>query len=224
MVQGRYETPLTHCSLCAPKGTPTEVLYQLMAFGIPTDAIPVSATGAIKTKELHKWIVRRKKREDEMGCMSGSCVFDRVDLPSLKDVLLAKGRPYQNHPGNLEYLLLVNKSLREYDHAKSRKDKRRVVQMLVASMKEKSARFLTKDKDGWWVETPEKELYDKVVKAFSHASMTARKKFPSYAIEFAENPSGKRKRIEPRMDVNADMPRCLDQSCFILSDDWMTKF
>ena len=35
------------------------------------------------------------------------------------------------------------------------------------------ARFLFPDKDGWWVEVIEKELVDKVAKAFSNASNSA---------------------------------------------------
>lgn len=196
----------------------TEVLYHLMSFGIPVDAIPVSVSGTIKTKDFLKWIVRRKKKEDYMVYRGKNSTWDRVDLPNLNDVLFAKGRPYQHHPGNQEYLRLIQDCLIEYDSASNRKDKRAIACNLIDSMRMQSTRFLIKDSDDWWVEASDKDLHEKVIKAFSHASATLKKRSSvSTSIKYNESPMGKRLRIEPRigMDVTNEVP-CLTQSCFLL--------
>ena len=202
------------------QGGLTEVLYHLMSFGIPVDAIPVSVSGTIKTKDFVKWIVRRKKKEDYMVYHGKNSRWDRIDLPNLNDVLFAKGRPYQHHPGNQEYLRLIQGCLYEYDTAGSRRDKRAVACNLIDSMRMQSTRFLIKDSDDWWVEASDKDLHEKVIKAFSHASATFKKKASIFTqITYHESPVGKRLRIEPRMGVvvTNDVP-CLTQSCFLLDN------
>ena len=92
-------------------------MYSLQSYGIPTDVIPVSASGGIKNKEFHKWITRRQNKESFVIQHGISSPFEKIDLPNPNDVLLAKGRPYQNHPGNIEYLQLIRESLSAYDSA-----------------------------------------------------------------------------------------------------------
>jgi len=198
-------------------GALTEVLYHLMSFGIPIDAVPVSASGSIKTKDFHKWILRRKKKEDFVMYNGKSTRWDRIDLPSMNDVLFAKGRPYQHHPGNQEYLRLIHDCLRDYEQAPNRKEKRTVAWNLIDSMRAKSTRFLIKDNDDWWVEASEKDMHEKVIKAFSHASTSLKKKYATPSIQIQDLPMGKRMRIEKRLDVGipTDVP-CLTQSCFLL--------
>lgn len=208
------------------------MMYSLLSFGIPTDTIPVSGSDGttIKTKDLHKWIARRKNKETFVTYHGGDdSLFDKIDLPTRHDVLLAKGRPYQNHPGNIEYLQLIDESLREYESAPNRKGKRDVVRKFVAMMRDTtSARFLIKDEDDWWVEAQEKELHDKVVKSFSHALAMSRKnksKADHSTMQDTHNnfmASCKRRKIEPRMDdeVVGENKRCLSQSCFVLTGDW----
>ena len=188
-----------------------------MSFGIPVDAIPVSVSGTIKTKDFLKWIVRRKKKEDYMGYHGRNSRWNRIDLPNLNDVLFAKGRPYQHHPGNQEYLRLIQDCLIEYDSAANRRDKRSVACNLIDSMRMQSTRFLIKDSEDWWVEASDKELHEKVIKAFSHASATLKKKSSICHIKYHESSMGKRLRIEPRIgvDVTTDLP-CLTKSCFLL--------
>ncbi len=42
-----------------PLGSDTEIRYQLLSFGIPVEAIPLTETGTVKTKQLHRWIKKR---------------------------------------------------------------------------------------------------------------------------------------------------------------------
>ena len=106
-----------------------------------------------------------------------------------------------------------------------RKGKRKVVGELVCKLRaDKSSRFLTKDDCDWWVEAPEKELHDKVMKSFSHASLVARKKstpFQHPITEDNESSSGKRKRPEPKMDGDiVRNKRYLNHECSVLNVDW----
>lgn len=144
-----------------------------------------------------------------------SLVWAKVDLPSMHDVLFAKGRPYQHHAGNQEYLRLIHECLQDYERAINRKEKRAVAWKLIDSMRARSTRFLIKDQDDWWVEASEKEMHEKVIKAFSHASTSSKKRYTLPSVQVQELSMAKRMRIEPRLDLPDGLP-CLTQSCFLL--------
>eukprot|EP00934_Nitzschia_sp_Nitz4_P002333 Nitzschia sp. Nitz4//scaffold80_size88189//78525//80210//NITZ4_005094-RA/size88189-augustus-gene-0.52-mRNA-1//-1//CDS//3329558651//2333//frame0 len=177
------------------KGSTTEVLYAMLSYGIPMEAVPVTGSGAVKTKDLQKWIARRKSREAVLLGNGALGTFNKIELPTSRDVLLAKGRPYQNHPGNQEYLEMVHRYLVNYETTKDRKGKRVVASILLEQVKLHS-RFLLRDQDGWWVEATDSEALDRVVKAFTHAAST-KKKAQAKDIIRKEDVLGKRIRLSP---------------------------
>jgi hypothetical protein len=147
------------------------VMHNLLPFGIPTDVLPVKTDGVVKVKELNRWLTRRKKKETfvkQNPCVS----FDKFELPGIRDVLFHKGKPYQTHLGNQDYLVQINRLLLNHEAA-DRKGKREIVLEAIQKVKQKQAQFLVRDKDGWWVEVTEDDLMKKVSKAFSNASTTA---------------------------------------------------
>lgn len=150
-----------------------EMLQNLLPFGIPTDVLPVTATGGVKVKDLQRWFDRRRKKEEFLD-QNPDVPFDRLELPGIRDVLFAKGKPYQSHLGNQEYLVLINRLLQNHEAA-NRKGKREIVMSVIQQMRAKQARFLVRDTDGWWVELSAKDLIEKVSKAFSNASTSAAK-------------------------------------------------
>jgi hypothetical protein len=152
-------------------GSSFEVMYRLLPFGIPTDALPVSASGAIKLKGVQRWFDRRAKKE-EFSRQYPFVPFDKFELPAVRDILFAKGKPYRSHQGNVEFLVVINTFLGEYEAA-NRKERRLLLSKVIRTIHENGAEFLTLGEDGWWVKVSEKLLMDKVSKAFANA---ARKK------------------------------------------------
>jgi hypothetical protein len=101
-------------------GTLTEIMYSLLAFGIPVDLFPVSHTGTIKKTNLNRWIDKNIARDMALGY---GVPFSGVDLPSRNDVLLGKGKPIQCHTGNVHLRVLVASHASEYQAARLAEDK-----------------------------------------------------------------------------------------------------
>jgi len=72
-----------------------------------------------------------------------------VVVPSSTDVLLGRGKPIQNHPGNMRLGLIAESLLTEYDELESRQDKTRLAERTMIRMKQAGVRFLTKDNYFW---------------------------------------------------------------------------
>ena len=149
-------------------GMHTECQYSLMSFGIPVHLLPITPEGELK-KILHtKWLAKRKVKEEEENSSKGS---GKIDLPTMTDVLLGKGKPIQQHAGNVRLRHLVENQLDAY--LKMRKgDKSVMARQVVEAVKQGNGRFLKKDRDGWWVEIDEELARDKVIKSFTSARAT----------------------------------------------------
>eukprot|EP00934_Nitzschia_sp_Nitz4_P001633 Nitzschia sp. Nitz4//scaffold267_size26297//16293//17471//NITZ4_008270-RA/size26297-processed-gene-0.30-mRNA-1//-1//CDS//3329544908//1633//frame0 len=77
------------------------------------------------------------KEEDRVEMVS-----DRTQQPSDDDILLGRGKPYQNHPGNRRMLKIIDKFRRQYTTAR-REARRAIAQHVVDVIEEDGkARFL----------------------------------------------------------------------------------
>jgi hypothetical protein len=103
-------------------------------------------------------------RDKEVAKNDG--VFYGVDLPSRNDVLMGKGRPNQQHPGNVHLRMLVEDCIDEYQAAHGLVDKSDIVHKVCLMIKDRSGRFLQKDDDGWWRESTYADAVAKVRKLF----------------------------------------------------------
>jgi hypothetical protein len=147
-------------------GTHTEVQYSLMTFGIPVDSLPVTYEGELKTSNHTKWVARREAKDSNMMC-SGR--HEGIDLPCHNDVLLGRGKPYQDHPGNVRMRHLVETYVGDYKSSKVLGQKTLLAAKVVASIKQDSCRFLKRNAVGWWLEVPDEEAAVKVLKTFKTA-------------------------------------------------------
>ena len=88
-------------------GTPMELRYKLNGYGIPTDSLPMSWTGNIKTSYLKQWI--RVRQFIEQDSTSGSQIQRQllVECPNLNDIIFKKGSAGMIHPGNILFRSLV---------------------------------------------------------------------------------------------------------------------
>jgi hypothetical protein len=132
-----------------------------LTFGIPVDTFPISANEELKNQHNLKWIGLRRKLESGHA---KSFAEKAVLLPSHSDVLIGRGKPIQNHRGNLGLGLIVESLYSRYDEA-SKSEKAIISLETVNKVKGTGGRFL-KQVEGIWVEANGEEAREKVCIAF----------------------------------------------------------
>jgi hypothetical protein len=182
--------------LCC-SGTHTECQYSLLTFGVPIDMFPITSQGELKRTNHLKWIAKRRVKESHFLMDPSSDTFDRIDLPSLRDVLIGKGKPFQRHPGNVHLRTVIGQYLEKYVDAKKR-DKPAMFWEVVDIVKKSSGRFLKKDRDGWWIVVTDDEAREKVGKTFTSARMSAKQSPPSLRYDDDQIERKRRKIQEER--------------------------
>jgi hypothetical protein len=174
-------------------GSHIECEYGLLSFGVPSNLLPYTTEGQLKTANHKKWIQRRIVMDHELK--RGNQVFSGIELPRPNDVLLGKGRPLQTHPGNRRLLVLAEFYLEEYDQANPDGGRTNVVRKMIqkvlypsssstndsqndpTTIRGNRGRFLQRREDqfnsGWWEEVTEEQIM--IAKA-SHALRGIRKR------------------------------------------------
>jgi hypothetical protein len=140
-------------------------MYSLMTYGIPHHLIPATAEGQIKVKNHLEFIDTRKTKE-EYAVNSGGHGVETIELPLASDVLLGKGKPIQEHTGNLRLHAIVEEYLSQY-RSSSRPEKTALATEVVRAVKSASGRFLSKE-SGIWIEVDENVAREKVSNIFRH--------------------------------------------------------
>jgi hypothetical protein len=171
-----------------------------MAFGVPVQSLPVTYEGELKTGSHLKWISRRLAKETQTQ-KTGR--FSGIDLPGTKDVLLGRGKPVQDHPGNILLRTLVSTFMDQYKSA-LKLDKSLVALKVVVETKRCGGRFLKRSSDGWWYEVSDEAAREKV-------SMTFRTTISSEAAinpsrQFVKLENGKRPRIQESPSPSFPVP------------------
>ena len=110
------------------EGEPTELRFTLSSFGIPTDMLPLSYTGTVKTATHSRWInaVRANMDREQDGDEKEEEI---VECPRTHDVVFRKGTTYSTYkiiPGNMYYRELIERTNCQHSTAK-RKEKVKVV-------------------------------------------------------------------------------------------------
>jgi len=91
---------------------------------------------------------------------------NRVVLPADADILLGRGKPFQNHAGNQRMLGLVDKYRERYQQAE-RKEKHDIVEEVMGIIGGNGGRFLRRvDYENYWIEVSHAIAYRKVGHAF----------------------------------------------------------
>lgn len=156
-----------------------------MTFGIPTSDFPVievdGKTG-LRRNRHHEWIEARhcvemlRAGKGLVHPTSPSSVAttpivqsavptdQKLFLPTSKDVLFGRGRPFQEHPGNIRLSLIVE-SLQERYEQLSRNDKTVLAEDVVNKMKAQGTRFL-RQQNGYWETVKESMAREKVSQGF----------------------------------------------------------
>jgi hypothetical protein len=170
MVLAKSLCELRRARLRVHFGTHLECSYALLSFGLPIQFLPFTTEHELKTGTHKKWVERRIIKEEEVQRHG---VFSGIDLPDRNDVLIGKGRPIQNHPGNRRLLELVQGHLDDYNQADRIGGRKAVASKVIQEVlypcpRGYGVKFLKRrDDSGWWeVVTEEDVLIEKVCNAF----------------------------------------------------------
>eukprot|EP00980_Cylindrotheca_fusiformis_P026627 scaffold16689_cov107-Cylindrotheca_fusiformis.AAC.2 len=142
------------------EGTFEEIDQKLAGFGINGVNLAISSEGDLKL-DRHKAMLRSLKCLEAQT--SSTDVF--VILPTHTDVLLGRGKPIQNHPGNIRLSLIVESLLQDYDGFVKRREKTQLAAETVDRMKRAGVRFLTRCNEGWTI-APVKLTRERVSSTF----------------------------------------------------------
>jgi hypothetical protein len=108
---------------------------------------------------------------------------ERIDKPEPLDILCGKGKPFQEHTGNLRLHQIVGLYRKSYSDA-PRHVKQCIVEEIVQKIKQGGSRFLRRvDVEGFWEEVSDSFAKDKV----SHACRGKPSKSSSSAFQNAHN-------------------------------------
>jgi hypothetical protein len=159
----RFASQATRAKTKIHQGSYTECMYALMTFGIPTDAIPMSCTGRVKTKPCLDWLEARKIREDfEGGRVDGTDGVEMFEIPFRRHVLLGRGKPVQQHAGNRKLISIVDDYVQQYDACALKLEKTAMAADLVQKIKTVyQMRFLSNE-TGVWIECDDETAREKV--------------------------------------------------------------
>lgn len=146
---------LTVCHTTSPPGSTEECLRNLQGFGIPPALL--SIVGESELDPIENYIEMRRRHEAEHS----QC--NKIWYPGPTDVLLGRGRPYQEYFGNR----LMNEFIEE-ELAKCRLsgvpiESTAVVEHVLESLRTRNVRFLKRSDDlDEWIIVSEAAARDKV--------------------------------------------------------------
>jgi len=176
-------------------GDPVELRYQLQGYGIPTDNIPSTDTGNVKSVNLKSWIKMRAHLEWQVEQYRASLESDGgdesirrssssqlgippyayiIECPRSNDVTFRRGKSMMHHPGNAKFLNLIEHWIYEHTIDPRTPPFRRteIEKELIQTIRDDGGRFLKWEIDKcWWVDMSagangEKEIQSKVHYAF----------------------------------------------------------
>lgn len=135
-------------------------MYKLQSYGIPTDHIPISFSGTIKTGYMKQWTRAREAREASLFLDPGRNFTGVIECPNLSDVLFRQGISLTWNPGNARIRSMIEEMTRDRKTAegdKLVKRKRREMVLDIIHDVGQTCRFLMWNDGGWWTEIRDQE-------------------------------------------------------------------
>mmetsp|Transcript_12257 Transcript_12257/g.29203 ORF Transcript_12257/g.29203 Transcript_12257/m.29203 type:complete len:475 (-) Transcript_12257:115-1539(-) len=140
-------------------GTQVEILYELMTFGIPVDSVPLSTEGEVKRKNHLDFLKMRHRQESMVGA-------PRIVIPTHRDVLFGRGKPFREHRGNIKLYEMIDDKLEYYESISIIKQKTETIMEMVDAVEVLGGRFLKQDDAGCWMTVGTKMAKEKVSNTF----------------------------------------------------------
>lgn len=147
-------------------GSPVEIQYDLMSFGIRLDKCLDPGTDQVSQAFIQNYVEHRKKveaswKQYELSLESSAL---KVDYPRAGDVLLGRGRPFREYHGNIRFNQIISSYSTRYAETTERLDKTKVAMDLLNSIKADGGRFLQRVPTGWEL-VPDKVAREKISQA-----------------------------------------------------------
>ena len=157
-----------------------ETQYTLGSFGLRKEDLPVDDYGNVGRAD--DWVAFRRSKESWLnGKVSSSnesienhwpeLARLNLDVPGLspqpEDVLMGERTvEVKRNPGNVYYRQLVEEKVTEYQETRSSKAKGKLRDYVIAKLKERGGRFLTREAGQGWREVEEALVQKRVNQAF----------------------------------------------------------
>ena len=124
-----------------------------MTFGIPKEALPVNIVDGTPTVDAFhadneaEILLERERYRQQIEGMDDNHILYPLD----NDVLLGRGRPYQEFSGNKKLAAIIQQRKEEYQ-ASGKLQKTELTTVILHEIKSSGGRFLKKSDDGrFWV-------------------------------------------------------------------------
>jgi hypothetical protein len=153
-------------------GSHLECQHALTSFGIPGASLPVTQEGTMLTDQHMTWLERRREIEAERTSMMGeegakaTETFSNTRMTIFPvDVLFGRGKLVFEHPGNVQFRLLIDYYMEKYE-VSSKQQKTCIAEIVVQMVLDDSGRFLKRYNAGDWEEVSYDTARNKVAYAF----------------------------------------------------------
>ncbi|CAJ1959509.1 unnamed protein product [Cylindrotheca closterium] len=147
-------------------GTHLDCTTALQSFGIPANLIPINSEGTVTSNEYHVAQMKKRRIQERQELRTTRTVM----IPCSFDILVGKGKPFQEHPGNMELREWIRKHQTSYEVAQ-KYEKKNLVLQVIGMVKGRGGRFL-KDVGGCWSEVEEDVARAKVGHLFRDKKRT----------------------------------------------------
>ena len=113
--------------------------YALVSYGISPDALPLDANGYVIDTQFRKDVAEQREVEEEIRQRKADLPI--IEYPNQRDVLLGRGKPIQDFPGNIRLNILVEQQRTNYESL-NKGGKSACIAELVHSIHQMGGRFL----------------------------------------------------------------------------------
>ena len=144
----RWETIISlwlsiFCHFFISLGSIQQCLEELRGVGIDPRSIPIDCNGDITDLEEARQRWEAQRRYERLNFPLRSTFY----VPFSQDVLLGKGTPFQDHPGNKRFRELISDHIKQYDKAQ-RAQKKTIAMEIIDTIRQSGGLFLKQDVGG----------------------------------------------------------------------------
>jgi hypothetical protein len=136
-----------------------------MSFGIQMNELPVDLGGKLLLGDFQKEMEQRGIVEAKRAAaLQDLNITGRIEIPTCVDVVLGRGRPYQEYPGNIRLADIIDEHRTVYQ-ASSRSEKTTLSYKILSIIKDNFGGRLLKKCDGdvgGWMQVSDDTAREKV--------------------------------------------------------------
>lgn len=127
-----------------PSAQVSECLEELRGHGIDPASLPINEDGELTDLTEDRRRLEAQRKYERLNFPPRSSIY----VPFLLDVILGKGLPFQNHPGNKRLRDLVDANAKRYEKS-AKGDKKKIAQEIFDSIRHSGGYFLKRDGNRW---------------------------------------------------------------------------